>query len=101
MFRYFIFRQGAVEAIACIVDELKYDIIPYVVLLVVPLLGRMSDQNMCVRLMGTHSFATLIQLMPLDGGIPEPPALKGKTNIFFVYYIIFKFFITYDILICE
>ncbi|CAG9863360.1 unnamed protein product [Phyllotreta striolata] len=71
-------RQGAVEAIACIVDELKYEIIPYVVLLVVPLLGRMSDQNMCVRLMGTHSFATLIQLMPLDGGVPEPPALKGS-----------------------
>ncbi|XP_057659908.1 TATA-binding protein-associated factor 172 isoform X3 [Diorhabda carinulata] len=71
-------RQGAVEAIACIVEELKFDIIPYVVLLVVPLLGRMSDQNMCVRLMGTHSFATLVQLMPLDGGVPEPPALKGS-----------------------
>ncbi|CAH1116110.1 unnamed protein product [Phaedon cochleariae] len=71
-------RQGAVEAIACIVDALRYNIIPYMVLLVVPLLGRMSDQNMCVRLMGTHSFATLVQLMPLDGGVPEPPALKGS-----------------------
>lgn len=71
-------RQGAVEAIACIIDTLQFDIIPYVVLLVVPLLGRMSDQNMCVRLMGTHSFATLVQLMPLDGGVPEPPALKGS-----------------------
>ncbi|XP_074027518.1 histone acetyltransferase 1 isoform X2 [Leptinotarsa decemlineata] len=73
------FRQGAVEAIACIVDELKFDIIPYVVLLVVPLLGRMSDQNMCVRLMGTHSFATLVQLMPLEGGFSEPPALKESS----------------------
>lgn len=71
-------RQGAVEAIACIVEALQFDIIPYVVLLVVPLLGRMSDQNQCVRLMGTHSFATLVQLMPLDGGVPEPPALKGS-----------------------
>lgn len=71
-------RQGAVEAIACIVDSLQFDIIPYVVLLVVPLLGRMSDQNQCVRLMGTHSFATLVQLMPLDGGVPEPPALKDS-----------------------
>ncbi|KRT80629.1 HEAT domain-containing protein, partial [Oryctes borbonicus] len=69
-------RQGAVEAIACIVEALQFDIVPYVVLLVVPLLGRMSDQNQCVRLMGTHSFATLVQLMPLDGGIPEPPGLK-------------------------
>ena len=72
-------RQGAVEAIACIIETLQFDIIPYVVLLVVPLLGRMSDQNMCVRLMGTHSFATLVQLMPLDGGVPEPPALQGST----------------------
>ncbi|KAI4456700.1 tata-binding protein-associated factor [Holotrichia oblita] len=69
-------RQGAVEAIACIVEALQFDIVPYVVLLVVPLLGRMSDQNQCVRLMGTHSFATLVQLMPLDGGVPEPPGLK-------------------------
>lgn len=61
-------RQGAVEAIACIVDMLQYNIIPYVVLLIVPLLGRMSDQTKSVRLMGTSSFATLVQLMPLDGG---------------------------------
>ncbi|KAG5883002.1 hypothetical protein JTB14_033457 [Gonioctena quinquepunctata] len=72
-------RQGAVEAIACIVEMLKFYIIPYVVLLVVPLLGRMSDQNMCVRLMGTHCFATLVQLMPLEGSFPEPPALKGSS----------------------
>ncbi|CAG9763742.1 unnamed protein product [Ceutorhynchus assimilis] len=71
-------RQGAVEAIACIVDTLQFNIIPFVVLLVVPLLGRMSDQNVSVRLMGTHSFATLVQLMPLDGGVPEPPALKDS-----------------------
>lgn len=73
-------RQGAVEAIACIVEALQFDIIPYVVLLVVPLLGTMSDQNMSIRLMGTHSFATLVQLMPLDGGVPEPPALKGRNR---------------------
>ncbi|XP_017770468.1 PREDICTED: TATA-binding protein-associated factor 172 [Nicrophorus vespilloides] len=72
-------RQGAVEAIACMVDTLKLDIIPYVVLLVVPLLGRMSDQNQSVRLMGTHSFATLVQLMPLDGGVPEPPMLENSS----------------------
>lgn len=76
-------RQGAVEAVACIIEALQFDIIPYVVLLVVPLLGRMSDQNMCVRLMGTHSFATLVQLMPLDGGVPEPPALKVTSAVIF------------------
>ncbi|KAB0793551.1 hypothetical protein PPYR_13171 [Photinus pyralis] len=78
-------RLGAVEAIACIVETLQFNIVPYVVLLVVPLLGRMSDQNQCVRLMGTHSFATLVQLMPLDGVVPEPPSFRtsglvGKRN---------------------
>ncbi|XP_053670942.1 TATA-binding protein-associated factor 172, partial [Anopheles nili] len=60
-------RQGAAEAIACIVNRLQFDIVPYVVLLVVPLLGRMSDPDQSVRLVSTHCFATLIQLMPLDG----------------------------------
>jgi TATA-binding protein-associated factor len=42
------------------------DLLPYIVLLVVPILGRMSDQNEAVRLMATHCFATLIRLMPLE-----------------------------------
>lgn len=33
-------RQGAAEAIACIVNKLQFDIVPYVVLLIVPLLGK-------------------------------------------------------------
>ncbi|XP_067006130.2 TATA-binding protein-associated factor 172 [Anabrus simplex] len=68
-------RQGAVEALACIAEKLQFDIVPYIVLLVVPLLGCMSDQNQPVRLMATHCFAMLIQLMPLDGGVPDPPNL--------------------------
>ncbi|XP_055603145.1 TATA-binding protein-associated factor 172-like [Uranotaenia lowii] len=59
-------RQGAAEAIACIVSKLHFEIVPFVVLLVVPLLGRMSDPDQAVRLVSTHCFATLIQLMPLD-----------------------------------
>ena len=38
----------------------------------------MSDQDSSVRLMATHCFAMLIQLMPLDGGIPNPPALTNE-----------------------
>lgn len=62
-----IYRQGAIESISCIVNKLQFDIVPYVLLLVVPLLGRMSDPDKTVRLLSTHCFATLIQLMPLDG----------------------------------
>lgn len=64
-------REGSAEVIACIVNRLQFQIVPYVVLLVVPLLGRMSDPNVSVRLISTHCFATLIQLMPLDGLMPD------------------------------
>lgn len=62
-----IYRQGAIEAIGCIVNKLQFEIVPYVLLLIVPLLGRMSDPDKTVRILSTHCFATLIQLMPLDG----------------------------------
>lgn len=74
-----IFRQGAIEAIACIVNKLQFHIVSYVLLLVVPLLGRMSDPDKTVRLLSTHCFATLIQLMPLDG--PVTTTGSGMINI--------------------
>lgn len=59
-------RQGAVEAICCVIEKLSLKIVPYIVFLIVPMLGRMSDQNERVRLLATHCFAQLVQLMPLD-----------------------------------
>lgn len=35
-------RQGAAEAICCVVNKLQFQIVPYVILLVVPLLGESS-----------------------------------------------------------
>lgn len=64
-------REGAIETITSIVNKLQFKIVPYVVLLIVPILGRMSDQNHAVRLISTNCFATLIQLMPLDGLAPD------------------------------
>ncbi|XP_041978415.1 TATA-binding protein-associated factor 172 [Aricia agestis] len=71
-------RCGAAETLARIVDTLRLQVVPYIVLLVVPLLGRMSDHNEAVRTMSTRCFATLIQLMPLDGAIPEPEGLSQE-----------------------
>ncbi|XP_067042900.1 TATA-binding protein-associated factor 172-like [Acropora muricata] len=68
-------RQGAVEAISCVIEKLGMGVVPYVVLLVVPVLGRMSDQCEDVRLMATYCFATLIRFMPLESGIPDPPSM--------------------------
>ncbi|XP_068631717.1 TATA-binding protein-associated factor 172 [Battus philenor] len=71
-------RCGAAEALARLVDALQLHVVPYVVLLVIPLLGRMSDHCEAVRTMSTRCFATLIQLMPLDGAIPEPEGLSSE-----------------------
>ena len=49
-----------------LIDQLGLDVVPYVVLLVVPVLGCMSDQNTAVRLMATHCFSALIRIIPLE-----------------------------------
>ncbi len=54
------------------------DILPYVIFLIVPVLGRMSDSNDDVRLLATTSFATLVKLVPLEAGIPDPPGLSEE-----------------------
>lgn len=69
-------RQGAAEALACLVESLGVQVVPYAVLFMVPLLGRMSDQNQSVRWICSATFATLVQLLPLDpGAIADPPNL--------------------------
>lgn len=69
-------RQGGAEALTCLVESLGVNIVPYAVLFMVPLLGRMSDQNQAVRLACSATFATLVQLLPLDpGAIADPPDL--------------------------
>uniref|UniRef100_A0A8B9H6C5 B-TFIID TATA-box binding protein associated factor 1 n=1 Tax=Astyanax mexicanus TaxID=7994 RepID=A0A8B9H6C5_ASTMX len=69
-------QEGAIEAMACVMEQLDVDIVPYIVLLVVPVLGRMSDPSDSVRFMATQCFATLIRLLPLEAGIPDPPSMS-------------------------
>ncbi|XP_032679207.1 TATA-binding protein-associated factor 172 [Odontomachus brunneus] len=72
-------RQGAAEALACLVESLGVQVVPYAVLFMVPLLGRMSDQNQSVRWICSATFATLVQLLPLDpGAIADPPNLAQE-----------------------
>ena len=51
---------------AGLVDTIDLDLLCYVVLLVMPVLGRMSDQHRDVRLMASQCFAKLVTLMPLE-----------------------------------
>lgn len=71
-------QEGAIEALACVMEQLDVEIVPYIVLLVVPVLGRMSDPSDSVRFMATQCFATLIRLLPLEAGIPDPPSMSDE-----------------------
>lgn len=76
-------RQGITECVYHLIHAMGDRILPYVIFLIVPILGRMSDSNDEVRLLATTSFATLVKLVPLEAGIPDPPGmsqdlLKGR-----------------------
>ena len=49
-----------------LIHVMENDILPYVVFLIVPVLGRMSDADNDVRLIATTTFATLVKLVPLE-----------------------------------
>ncbi|TPX14357.1 uncharacterized protein E0L32_005553 [Thyridium curvatum] len=71
-------RQGAIEAIYHLIAVMGDGILPYVIFLIVPVLGRMSDSDNDIRLIATTSFATLVKLVPLEAGIPDPPGLSKE-----------------------
>lgn len=76
-------RQGAIELVYHLISVMEDSILPYVIFLIVPVLGRMSDTDNDVRLIATTTFATLVKLVPLEAGIPDPPGfpetlLRGR-----------------------
>jgi TATA-binding protein-associated factor len=71
-------RQGAVEAIHHIIKLLDIKALPYVLFLIVPVLGRMSDSDESVRLLSTSTFAALVKMVPLEAGIPDPPGFSAE-----------------------
>ena len=75
---YLEYRQGAIETIYHLIHLMEDSILPYVVFLIVPILGRMSDSNSEVRLIATTTFATLVKLVPLEAGIPDPPGFSEE-----------------------
>ena len=68
-------RQGTIELIYHLIHVMEDDILPYVIFLIVPVLGRMSDSDNDIRLIATTTFATLVKLVPLEAGIPDPPGI--------------------------
>lgn len=71
-------RQGVIECIYHLIQVMEDRILPYVIFLLVPVLGRMSDSDNGIRLIATTAFATLVKLVPLEAGIPDPPGLSEE-----------------------
>ncbi|KAL4188800.1 hypothetical protein AMTRI_Chr08g162230 [Amborella trichopoda] len=65
-------RQGAGMLVSLLVQGLGAELVPYAPLLVVNLLGCMSDSDRAVRQSVTHSFAALVPLLPLARDLPSP-----------------------------
>ena len=63
---------------SALVTDLGAALAPYCVLMLVPLMGRMSDPVPVVREMATKSFASLVPLLPLARGRTPPPELTAE-----------------------
>jgi TATA-binding protein-associated factor len=60
-----------------IIKALDIRALPYVLFLIVPVLGRMSDPDEPTRLLSTSTFASLVKMVPLEvsrvRGFADPP----------------------------
>ncbi|RNA12097.1 TATA-binding -associated factor 172-like protein [Brachionus plicatilis] len=59
-------RQGAIELIFNLFEQLNTDIIPFIVIFIVPILKRMCDLDWYVRSVASQCFGTLVKLYPLS-----------------------------------
>ncbi|EPQ58588.1 SNF2 chromatin remodeling protein [Gloeophyllum trabeum ATCC 11539] len=71
-------RQGATELMYHIVQKLDIKALPYVLFMIVPVLGRMSDPDDEVRATATNTFASLVKMVPLEAGLPDPPGFSEE-----------------------
>eukprot|EP00041_Stephanoeca_diplocostata_P038978 m.1575863 g.1575863 ORF g.1575863 m.1575863 type:complete len:1877 (-) comp25308_c0_seq54:5766-11396(-) len=71
-------RLGVSETLFLMVERLQLKIVPFIVVLVIPLLGRMSDFVQDVREIISRTFAMLMVYMPLEAGTPNPPGMAER-----------------------
>ncbi|KAG2490891.1 hypothetical protein HYH03_010808 [Edaphochlamys debaryana] len=70
-------RLGGAELVGALCSDLGAALVPYAVLLLVPLLRTMSDPHPDVRAAAAGCFGALMTLLPLAQGVPTPPGLDG------------------------
>jgi hypothetical protein len=58
--------EFVVDYPADIVQRLDIKALPYVIFMIVPVLGRMSDSDDDIRSTSTNTFASLVKMVPLE-----------------------------------
>ena len=58
-------RQGAVALVSQLAEQMAEALVPYAFLLVVPIMGLMSDPSRSIRTAATSAFAVMVGLLPL------------------------------------
>lgn len=71
-------RQGAIELVYCLFEQLNEQIIPFTVIFIVPILKRMCDLDWYIRSIASQCFATLVKLYPL--GVSENTGNQDELN---------------------
>lgn len=71
-------RQGAIELIHCLLDQLGHAVIPFIVIFIVPILKRMCDIDWYVRSVASQCFGTLVKLYPLAAAEPSSGGSGGS-----------------------
>jgi len=71
-----IARAGGVHTIHILLTTLQMELLPYLVFLIVPLMGRMSDTDDNVRKEASLAFAAAVRLVPLELGAVSPAGMR-------------------------
>jgi TATA-binding protein-associated factor len=70
----------SLNAFAEIVQKLDIKALPYVIFMVVPVLGRMSDSDDDIRSTATNTFASLVKMVPLEVSVNLRVRLRYLTS---------------------
>lgn len=70
--------MGALVAARQLVRALGLRLVPYALLLVVPLIGRMSDASPLARSLASAAFASVVAIMPLMDRVRPPGQGSGQ-----------------------
>lgn len=71
-------QLGATAAVQATIDAMGMSVLPYAMLMLPHLIGALSAQPAQVRTQAAAAFASLMPLLPLEDGTPDPPHMPDQ-----------------------